>query len=189
LNIDVDVPCNVTGVRRGPVGHADVHIRGFDCVNLVSLCEAFVEEILLSSRVEESDGRFAVDVHGVCDEDVGEIREFDSIAIYGLGSETAAGGGVGVGVVGGPVLNWSTVENTARGADVALSDQRVSTCFPGRCGHHLAFGEEGTTSVTLMRDVGFLRWSWLNARSVSLKRGRCPTIRRWEKCLPCVFTD
>ena len=42
LNMDVDVPSDVTGVLAGPVGHADVHIGGLNCVHLVSVREAFV---------------------------------------------------------------------------------------------------------------------------------------------------
>jgi hypothetical protein len=81
LNVDVDVPCNVTGVLSGPVGHADVHIRGFDGGDLVAVREAFVEEVLLGSCVEKSNGRSAVDVHGVRDEDVGKVRKFDSVDV------------------------------------------------------------------------------------------------------------
>jgi hypothetical protein len=92
LNVNIDVPSNVTGVLSGPVGHADVHVREFNCGDLVAVSEAFVEEILLGSRVEKSNGRSAVDIHGVRDEDVREVRKCDSVDVVRNGNGN--GGGV-----------------------------------------------------------------------------------------------
>ena len=143
LNIDVDVPSDVTGVLAGPVGHADVHIRGFDGVDLVAVREAFVEEILLGSCVEKSNGRSAVDIHGVSDEDVREVRKCDSVDVVRNGNGNGGGGRCGY-----RCDRRTSVELVHRGEDgewrVPVVGPKGVNVFPWKRGPPLCVREVGT---------------------------------------------
>ena len=73
------------------------------------------------------------------------MRTFDrsgmrsAVSVVALSSVMSVGGRM-VGIAGGPVANWSTVEKMARGCRRVSEVQKVWTCLPGKCAHHAAFG-------------------------------------------------
>ena len=139
LNVNIDVPSDVTGVLTGPVGHADVHVRGFNCFDLVTVGEAFVEEILLGTSVEKGNGRSAVNVHGVSDEDVREVRKFDCVDVIRNGD------GNGIGNRGGyRRCRWTQVELVDGGVNGERKGSIVGpeclNLFPWKVGPPLGVG-------------------------------------------------
>ncbi len=64
-------------VLANSIGHADVLIRRSDCIDVELICESFVDEIELSSSIEECGCQDPVDVDLEDDENDGEVRHVE----------------------------------------------------------------------------------------------------------------